>query len=148
MKWKWPRKGKCEGGVHSRFSQRKGSSIWAFNAKIKPKDRAERIGSPPLFQSPGGTALFCFSTTDPCDLLCRSVTEKRGVRKNKNSSDDRGLLLRNFLYLAFPSFPVLFALFFFLSFPSGKYSTLSVNKGRMKKGVVKSLLIPHVRGDV
>ncbi len=65
------------------FLPKKGCSIWAFNAKIKPKGRAEWIGSLLLFQSPSGTALFCFSTTDPCDLLCRSVTEKCGAKKKK-----------------------------------------------------------------
>lgn len=71
---------------------------------------------------------------------------QRIVGHGKNiSRNDRGLLLRIFsffLYPAFLTFPVLFAL------PSSKHCTLSVNKGMDEKGIVKSVLIPCVRGDV
>lgn len=105
---KMAQKGKMWRRCPQSFLPKKGHSIWAFNANIKPKSRAEWIGSLLLFQSPSGTALFCFSTTDPYNLLCCSVRESV---EWKNSSDDRGLLWWNFLYPVLPSFPVLFALF-------------------------------------
>lgn len=76
MKWKWPRKGKMWRRCPQSFLPKKSLSIWAFNFKIKLKHRVEWIRSPLLFQSPSGTALFCFSTTDPCDLFVpRSITK-------------------------------------------------------------------------
>lgn len=65
------------------FLPKKGHCIWAFNAKIKPKHRLEWTGSLPLFLGPSGTGLFCFSTTDPCDLLWNSVTKSPGLKKEK-----------------------------------------------------------------
>lgn len=121
---KMAQKGKMWRRCPQSFLPKKGHSIWAFNAKIKPKDRAEWIGSLLLFQSPSGTALFCFSTTDPCNLLCRSVTEKCGGKKK----------FQRWQRTSFEEF-FLFCLHFFFSLPSGKYCTLSVNKGRMKKGL-------------
>lgn len=144
---KMAQKGKMWRRCPQSFHPKKSHSIWAFNAKIKPKHRVEWIGSLVLFQSPSGTALFCFSTTDPCNLLCCSVTEKAWSLKKKEE-EKIPTMTEDFFWEFFfttltPHF--LFCLHFF---PSGKYCTLSVNKGRMKKGVVKSIMIPSVRRDV
>lgn len=110
---KTPQKGEMWRRCLQSFLLKKSLSIWASNAKIKPIDRRERIGSLLLSQGPSGTALFCFSTTDPCSLLCWPVMES--VEWKKNSCDDRGPSLEEF---SLPCFPLI-SRFVCTVFPGG-----------------------------
>lgn len=103
---KMAQKGKMWRRCPQSFLPKKGHSIWAFNAKIKPKDRENGLGH--FYCSRARVERPCFVSV-PLTLAAYCAALSRKVWTQKNSSNDRGLLLRNFLYHAFPPFPVLFA---------------------------------------
>ena len=78
MKWKCPRKRKCEGVLSHSFQRgerRIGYCIWILRMKPETQVIGYYYGSLAFLKAKSGTAFTCLSSTDPCISLCRDVRE-------------------------------------------------------------------------